>query len=120
MLPHRIMIPHCSVDAPTIDAFHCSNCEWTLSLPQPKPYLVAHNDAEYACRKFDDHRCEDFNQVHRKMSLKTVAEGDAIIVTCSACDWMLTFRVSSPDLDQRLQLSAQELFHRHRCSAPGE
>src|SRR5512140_1276453 len=62
MLPNRIMIPHCSADAPTVDAFHCSNCEWTLSLPQPKPYLVAHNEAEYACRKFDGHRCEDFNQ----------------------------------------------------------
>lgn len=58
----RIIVPHCNNDAPMIDAFRCSRCEWTYPLPEPKPYLIACQDAENACRKFDEHRCEDFSR----------------------------------------------------------
>ena len=115
-MSNRIMMPHCSTDAPTIDAFRCSNCGWTYALPQCKPYLVASVDADQACRRFDDHRCEDFDNAKRKMCLKTGLNDGGIIVRCSACDWVLAFRVSAPDLDRALQVSAEELFRQHRCA----
>ena len=98
-----------------IDAFGCSNCGWTLSLPQPKPYLIARDDAEYACRKFDDHQCGDFNNAKRKMRVTIGPDDDGVIVTCSACDWVLVFRVSTPSARGRRQINAEDLFRPHRC-----
>jgi hypothetical protein len=56
----RTMVPHCDVNAPIIDAFHCSECQWSYAMRSPKPYTIAYEDATRACWKFDDHHCEDF------------------------------------------------------------
>ncbi len=56
----RIPIPHCRPDAPIIDAFQCSECEWSYLMRQPKPDTISYEDAERASREFDGHRCEDF------------------------------------------------------------
>lgn len=60
MARDRIIVPHCRPDAPAIDAFRCSQCEWSYLLPEAEPFLIARADAESACREFDQHRCEDF------------------------------------------------------------
>jgi hypothetical protein len=56
----RTVIPHCKIDAPVIDAFHCSRCEWSYAMQRPEPFSIAYLDAERACRKFDEHSCDDF------------------------------------------------------------
>ncbi len=58
----RTIIPHCQVDAPVIDAFHCSRCEWSYAIKKPKPFVITYKDAARACREFDEHRCEDYVQ----------------------------------------------------------
>ncbi len=56
----RIPVPHCKADAPIIDAFQCSECEWSYRMRQPQPYTISWADAARVSREFDDHRCEDF------------------------------------------------------------
>jgi hypothetical protein len=57
----RTIIPHCGIDSPIIDAFHCSRCQWLYRVPKPEPFLIAWEDAENACIQFDAHCCEDFS-----------------------------------------------------------
>lgn len=56
----RVIIPHCKNTAPVIDCFQCSECAWIYVLLQPKPCTISYVDAERACWKFNEHRCEDF------------------------------------------------------------
>jgi hypothetical protein len=56
----RVLVPHCNNDAPVIDAFQCSQCEWSYVMRRPEPYTIPCEDAMRACRVFDDHCCEDF------------------------------------------------------------
>jgi hypothetical protein len=57
----RTIVPHCDNEAPVIDAFQCSQCEWSYVMRRPEPYTIPYEDAMLACREFDDHRCEDFD-----------------------------------------------------------
>src|SRR5512135_1367038 len=56
----RTIIPHCKLNQPIIDAFQCSECEWSFVMPGAKPYVIAPQDAESACGSFDRHQCEHF------------------------------------------------------------
>lgn len=56
----RMIMLHCKDRTAMVDAFHCSACEWSYTLQQPEPFLIAPEGAEDACRKFDQHRCEEF------------------------------------------------------------
>lgn len=63
----RIPVAHCKADAPIIDAFQCSECEWSYLMREPEPYTISYPDAALASRAFDDHRCQDF-QTRKKMA----------------------------------------------------
>ena len=56
----RTLNPHCQANAPIIDVFYCSECEWSYVMRQPKPYIIPFGEAERACREFDGHQCDDF------------------------------------------------------------
>jgi hypothetical protein len=57
----RTIVPRCKAGAPVIDAFQCSECEWSYEMRWPEPYAISYEDAMRACCEFDDHCCEDFN-----------------------------------------------------------
>jgi hypothetical protein len=56
----RTILLQCRPDAPIIDGFQCSECEWSYVMPDSKPYLIAPEEAQRACGDFDGHRCGDF------------------------------------------------------------
>lgn len=58
----RTIILHSKPDAPVIDAFECSDCEWRYAMRQPMQYDISEQDAMQACREFDDHSCETFKR----------------------------------------------------------
>lgn len=58
----RMLVAHCKADAPIIDAFQCSECEWSYLMRQPEPDKISYADAERASQAFDGHRCEDFRR----------------------------------------------------------
>ncbi len=58
----RTITAHCKTDAPVIDAFQCSQCDWTFAMPCAESFVIAAEDAERACREFDKHACQDFRQ----------------------------------------------------------
>jgi hypothetical protein len=57
----RIIVPHCKIDAATIDSFYCSDCQWSYAISEPICCAISIEDGALACRDFDAHRCEDCN-----------------------------------------------------------
>jgi len=55
----RTIVPHCNNDAPVIDSFRCSECDWSYEMRRPEHYTISYEDAMRACREFDDHCCQD-------------------------------------------------------------
>lgn len=53
----RIPVPRCKADAPIIEAFQCSRCEWEYVLRKPVPDVVAYDEVARAAWRFDAHRC---------------------------------------------------------------
>lgn len=62
----RAILFQCRPDAPIIDGFQCSECGWSYVMPDSKPYLIAPEEAERACRAFDGHRCGDFKSPNKE------------------------------------------------------
>jgi hypothetical protein len=92
----RTIVPHCKVDAPIINAFQCSQCEWSSVMRRPKPYTISYEDAVRACREFDYHRCDDFK----------LREGGAVKVTASCiCTGEGSLKAKNTRRDPRVSLS---------------
>lgn len=57
----RSLVPHSSnEDEPVIDSFCCTLCQWSYTLPAPRPYELSYDQVSLACRAFERHRCQDF------------------------------------------------------------
>jgi hypothetical protein len=57
----RSLVPRSSKqDEPVIDSFCCTACEWSYTLPAPKPYELSYEQVALACRAFEHHCCQDF------------------------------------------------------------
>ena len=96
----RTIVPHCKVDAPIINAFQCSQCEWPSVMRRPKRYTISYEDAVRACREFDDHRCDDSS------SGKVGREGDRILI----CTGEGSLKAKNTRRDPRVSLSIVD-FH---------
>lgn len=53
----RIPVPRCKADAPIIEAFQCSRCEWEYVLRNPGHTAIAYDEVARAAWSFDAHRC---------------------------------------------------------------
>ncbi len=74
MRPPRTMMPHCALNADGIDSFQCSRCEWSYRLSVREPFLIAYEDADRACRAFNEHHCEEFKA---RKTARTTPDGSS-------------------------------------------
>jgi hypothetical protein len=58
----RTLIPHSRDDQPVIDAFHCSECEWSHPISRPVPYELPYEQVFVVCREFERHHCQRFEK----------------------------------------------------------
>lgn len=54
----RIPVPRRKKDAPIIEAFQCSRCEWEYVLQQQRRDTLVYDEVARAAWKFDAHHCE--------------------------------------------------------------
>ena len=52
----RILVPAVQGTSDVI-VFHCSHCGWEYDVKRRQSFLIDYNDADRACRAFEEHRC---------------------------------------------------------------
>ncbi len=91
----RTIVPHCKVDAPIIDTFQCSQCEWSSVMRRSKPYTISYEDAVRACRELTT----TFATI--SSSGKVGREGDRILI----CTGEGSLKAKNTRRDPRVSLS---------------